>query len=113
MRKGDFVTCKKDYYKESEKIFYKILNRPLFIKNKKYQIFNISNYNLLLMNSGSTYLSTSNSYNSSDYIYVITLKLSGKNLDYYAMDQKLFDMHFYSIAEERHNKLKKIKEYGN
>lgn len=110
MKKGDFLTCKRNFYADySGKTFLFLRNffkKPIFKKGEKYEIELIEDQ--ILFTSALTY-STSSGLTSNliqgfkfEKLYIFKNNIK--------MFQSLIDDYFYSIQEERNLKLKKLKK---
>lgn len=80
MKEGDYITCKKNYYKTEFNNFFQI---PIFKRNQKYKISNIC------------YVW----YNFGYSFYINNIRFNESDLNEY----------FYTLKEERKIKLDKIK----
>lgn len=91
MKEGDYITCKKNYYKHNGDDFKTEYNNlfksPIFKRNQKYKISNI-----IIFNNCEWKLNV-------NYYYINNIRFNKND----------FNEYFYTLKEERKIKLNKIK----
>lgn len=93
MKEGDYITCKKNYYKTEFNNFFQI---PIFKRNQKYKISNISY--VWYSNSCATFGAIIGG-SWVNTVYINNIRFNESDLNEY----------FYTLKEERKIKLDKIK----
>jgi len=94
MKKGDYLTCKEDYFDTGKTHKFAFFKKPIFKKGQRYEISGVEHYSY--SNSGATYGGTT----PTDYVCFRFKECAISSM-------QLFDI-FYTQKEERNLKLKRL-----